>query len=143
MNICISADCPKYSYCKRAMGEVGKIEACVDLANVGSGSASNEGVTCGDYTCGPNGDYKMFEPIEQVAVEQPVVVQEPVELGNPVDAADTNTEEATQPNTLIVQCDEIILVKSGLRLVIDAKLDPPLAQFKFIEINGIRFRKES
>lgn len=143
MNICISADCPKYSYCKRAMGEIGKIEACVDLAHTGSGSASSEGIINEDYTCGPNGDYKMFEPIDQVAVEQPIIAREPAELSNPVAAADTSAEEATQPSTLVIQCDEIVLVKSGLRLAIDAKLDPPLAQFKFIEINGIRFRKES
>ena len=143
MNICISADCPKYSYCKRAMGEIGKIEACVDLANIGSGSASSEGVISEDYACGPNGDYKMFEPTEQTNDEQPVVVQEPVEVDKPVEAATTSAEEATQPSTLVIQCDEIILLKSGIRLIIDAKLDPPLAQFKYIDINGIKFRKES
>lgn len=142
MNICISVDCPKYSYCKRAMGEIGKIEACVDLAHTGSGSASSDGIIDEGYTCGPQGDYKMFEPIEPTVTEHPAKVQEAVELSNPV-TANMNAEEAVQPNTLLIQCDEIVLVKSGLRLIINAKLEPSLTQFKFIEINGIKFRKES
>ena len=51
-------------------------------------------------------------------------------------------EEAVRPNTISIRCDEIILTEGAIKLEIDCKLTPPLNQFEYIEINGVRFKKE-
>jgi hypothetical protein len=52
------------------------------------------------------------------------------------------TEEPIRPSMITIQCDEIILTKGAIKLEIDCKLTPPLSQFEYIEINGVRFKKE-
>jgi hypothetical protein len=47
------------------------------------------------------------------------------------------------PNTIVIQCDEIILTKGCIKLEIDCRLDPPLEQCAYIEINGVKFKKEA
>ncbi len=54
----------------------------------------------------------------------------------------SNIEEAVRPNTIAIQCDEIILTKGGIKLEINCRLNPPLDQFEYIEINGVKFKKE-
>lgn len=53
-----------------------------------------------------------------------------------------NIEKAVRPNTITIQCDEIILTKGGIKLEINCRLNPPLDQFEYVEINGVRFKKE-
>ena len=53
-----------------------------------------------------------------------------------------NIEKVVRPNTIAIQCDEIILTKGGITLEIDCRLNPPLDQFDYVEINGVKFKKE-
>lgn len=122
MSVCISTDCPKFCYCARAKSKVGKIEDCIDWANYGSCSYSDAGAGKVEYCCGPDGSYKMFEPVESFA--------------------GVTIEEGIRPNAITIRCDEIVLTKGCIKLEINCKLTPPLDQFEYIEINEVRFKKE-
>ena len=117
MSVCVSTDCPKFGYCARARGKENKAEDCVNWANYRSVYASADGPDTIMYACGPSGDYKKFEPLLDIL-------------------------EPVKSSSIVIQCDEIILTKGNIKLDIDCKFTPSLDQFEYIEINGVKFKRE-
>lgn len=122
MSVCISADCPKYLNCAQAINLDSKAQDGVDWASYGSGSSDGDL----DFYCGPNGDFKLYIPIYSEGY-----------LKNP------ETDPDSKFHKLEIKCKEILLLKDELKLAIDLRNNNHiLRQLDYIEINGVRFRRE-
>ena len=59
---CISTDCPRYKECARAVCQ--GTQSGIPYASYGTGFSGN-GHSGTSWMCGPNGNYQLFEPLEE------------------------------------------------------------------------------
>lgn len=71
MTTCCSSQCEKRHDCvKHCFNNIGTYPS-EDYFTFGYGSISSKGCTS-EYWCGELGDYKMFEPIEKIKIEEKI-----------------------------------------------------------------------
>ena len=121
MSVCISFECPRYFYCKKAVA-YSDCSDTVDWANCGGGCSDTSMNKVAEYTeCGPRGNYAKFEEIGSLTT--------------------TNTNSFItdlSPQTLFINCKKIILANAGISIEIDNELPK---EIKFIEVNGRKFKE--